>query len=444
MTVFLRAVGCLAAAAAAGGNAAVPKVAFTAGYNNSNCEAHPHAGVELADGGWLMVGDSVCWDGSAAYDRAVFVVATERDGAERWTRVLGDRGFNYGKYGTQLSDGTVLVAGEAPQSKESASYVTETFAGVKSVVKADAKKRGFPYVESRALWRLDETDGSTISETVFENEGRLDGARDGFMCATPAIDDPMTLKFGDRAVGADPETLFHVALNVSDAFQPMQGMRVFHGHGASDGSVVVSAASSTGPFDENYGFHFSAMAVDDATGALKWARIYEAGLHASHPYALVLSPAGDVVIAGLAVPSADDDFYNPVGRLLKARGGDGAQVFDARQKDRETRDYNVECYGVDNAPASGFVVTCGNGPEAPPKWMDCHEAAWDACLYETDADGKTLWAANLTDASAECINDAGEFVVTAHDGGFAVYVDSGTLGRPGTGGNFGLVRLAAE
>ena len=67
------------------------------------------------------------------------------------------------------------------------------------------------------------------------------------MCATPAIDDPMTvfatgfqggdsgwdgktydedpmfllygglafaskLKFGDRAVGADPETLFHVAL----------------------------------------------------------------------------------------------------------------------------------------------------------------------------------------------------------------------------------------
>ena len=224
----------------------------------------------------------------------------------------------------------------------------------------------------------------------------------------------------------------------------MQGMRVFHGHGSSAGSVVVSAASSTGPFDDNYGFHFSAMAVDDATGALKWARIYEAGLHASHPYALVLSPAGDVVIAGLAVPSANDDFYNPVGRLLKARGGDGAQVFDARQKDRETRDYNVECYGVDNAPAGGFVVTCGNGPEAPPKWMDCHEAAWDAYLYETDADGATLWAANLTDASAECINDAGEFVVTARDGGFAVYVDSGTLGRPGTGGNFGLVRLAAE
>ena len=51
MRVFLRAVGCLAAAAAAGGHAAVPKVAFTAGYNNSNCEAHPHAGVELADGG---------------------------------------------------------------------------------------------------------------------------------------------------------------------------------------------------------------------------------------------------------------------------------------------------------------------------------------------------------------------------------------------------------
>merc|ERR1712091_750317 len=46
--------------------------------------------------------------------------------------------------------------------------------------------------------------------------------------------------------------------------------------------------------------------------------------------------------------------------------------------------------------------------------------------------------------SAECVNDAGEFVLAARDGGYAVFVDSGTLGAPGTGGNFGLVRLGPD
>ena len=97
-----------------------------AGYNNANCEAHPHAGQELDGGGWLMVGDSVCWDGSASYDRAVFVVVAEADGAERWSRTLGDLGFNYGKFGSQLGDGTLLIA------------------GVKSVVD-DAVKKDYAY-----------------------------------------------------------------------------------------------------------------------------------------------------------------------------------------------------------------------------------------------------------------------------------------------------------
>ena len=155
-----------------------------------------------------------------------------------------------------------------------------------------------------------------------------------------------------------------------------------------------------------------------------------------------MSKDGDVVIAGLAVPGTNDTALNPVGRLLKARAADGEAVFDARMEDRETRFYNIECYGVDTTAAGGYVVACGNGPEAPPDWMDCHQRTWTAFLYETDGDGAALWKTNLTDAAEECVNDAGEFVLRARDGGYAVYVDSGTLGRAGTGGNFGLVRLA--
>ena len=65
-------------------------------------------------------------------------------------------------------------------------------------------------------------------------------------------------------------------------------------------------------------------------------------------------------------------------------------------------------------------------------------------MYRADAAGRQLWTANVTDAAEKCINDAGEFIVSAADGGYAVYVDSGTLGKPGTGGNFGLVVLGAD
>ena len=72
-----------------------------------------------------------------------------------------------------------------------------------------------------------------------------------------------------------------------------------------------------------------------------------------------------------------------------------------------------------------------------------HQKTWTSYVYGTDGDGTTLWGANVTNSSAECLNDAGEFVLRARDGGYAVYVDSSTLGPPGTGGNFGLVKLDA-
>ena len=63
-----------------------PAIAFSVGFNNSNCEAHPHYGVELQDGGWLMVGDSMCWDGSTpGMTRVIFVVVAEADGSLRWS-----------------------------------------------------------------------------------------------------------------------------------------------------------------------------------------------------------------------------------------------------------------------------------------------------------------------------------------------------------------------
>ena len=40
--------------------------------------------------------------------------------------------------------------------------------------------------------------------------------------------------------------------------------------------------------------------------------------------------------------------------------------------------------------------------------------------------------------------DLRPYETAARDGGYAVYVDSATLGKLGTGGNFGLVVLNAD
>ena len=152
-------------------DASPPGTRFAVGFNNSNCEAHPHAGVQLADGGWLMVGDSMCWDGSTpAMTRMIFVVASGSDGTLRWSKRIGDIGFNYGKYGTQLKDGTVVIGGS------------------KSVVDEEAQKAGYAYIEVRALWRLDVNTGGVLSETLYPNDGKLNGLRDGVMCVSPTAD----------------------------------------------------------------------------------------------------------------------------------------------------------------------------------------------------------------------------------------------------------------
>jgi hypothetical protein len=446
-----------------GGGAAAPGTKFAVGFNNANCEAHPHAGIQLADGGWLMVGDSVCWDGSTpAIQRMVFVVVSDSDGKQRWSTRLGDIGFNYGKAGTQLQDGTVVVG------------------GAKSVVDPDAQKAGYAYIEVRALWRLDVNTGEVLSENLYPNDGKMTGLRDGVMCVNPTTDgtnglvatgyvggeanydkktnqyddEPMFLIFNGVAFGArltfssdlaaPPDVEFEVKLGLDESYGyvPMQGMRV---HMDTSGSVAISAASCSGPYDDAWDMQFSLLSLNAETGKLQWAKRYVTGL-ASHPYGLALSAPGDATPGYVIAGHSMEDGRQPIGRLLKVRASDGAVVWDRSFTDRDERYYNIECYGVDATLDGGYIVTCGDGPMDIPAWMkkDCHEQAWTAFVYRADQSGQPLWTANVTDSTAKCVSDAGEHIVTARGGGYAVYVDSGTLGQPGTGGNFGLVVLDSD
>lgn len=64
-------------------------------------------------------------------------------------------------------------------------------------------------------------------------------------------------------------------------------------------------------------------------------------------------------------------------------------------------------------------------------------------VHRTDGQGEPLWQANFTD-NTQLQQNAGEYIVSTRDGGFAVYVDSQTWGSPDTGGNFAIMKLAED
>ena len=43
------------------------------------------------------------------------------------------------------------------------------------------------------MWRLDAATGDVLGSHVFENDGKADGLRDGFMAATPDRNEPLTV-----------------------------------------------------------------------------------------------------------------------------------------------------------------------------------------------------------------------------------------------------------
>lgn len=69
-------------------------------------------------------------------------------------------------------------------------------------------------------------------------------------------------------------------------------------------------------------------------------------------------------------------------------------------------------------------------------------------LYRIDKDGNELWNqayTNQTDPNCEGCQNAGEYVITAAEGDYAMYIDSMTWGDGyETGGNFALMRIASD
>ena len=420
--------------------------------------AHPHAGVQSTDGGFYMVGDGVCPEPTNVH-RHIFAMKTDADGILQWQTQIGDIGYNYGKWGIQLEDDNFVIAG----SKS---------------VKSRHSKCG--YVEQRALWVLSQENGTILSESIFPNDFGTDNRREGIMCINPMgtsgddeyeyvatgyvggesgdcnDDEPMFLIFGGFAFLAklvyDPTThsfdaQMEVTFNssdITDRMIPMQGMRVFDD--VTNQRIGISAASHV---DGDDAVQFGMISID-YSGATLWSNLYPAAHDeqtgsGSHPYSMIPSSTNDgYVISGLALREKTGV---PEGRMVKI-GSDGDLLWDRRfvySLNGHSAEMSVECYGVSVTMDKGYITTCGTGWEGQVEGQVNgvnDRDTWMALLHRTDIDGNVQWQKAYTNQSSG--NNAGEFVVTTAEGGYAMYIDANSFGPPETGGNFGLMVLEQE
>lgn len=392
-----------------------------------------------------MIGDGVCPKPSNAH-RNVFALKTSASGQEEWSIKIGDTGYNYGKWGIQLSDGNFVLVG----SKS---------------VEDHGTKCG--YIEHRTIWVLSADNGTILSERVFPNNGASQGLRDGFMCINPTStgtdeyvatgyiggeegtcndDEPMFLIFGGNAFLTKfkydaskytfttvYEEIFNSSI-VGDKYTFMQGMRVFED--TQNQRYGISSATHNGDYNVQFG-----MISADLSGKYLWSDMFPAANSygsgtGSHPYSLITSSTNDGwVIAGLALRETSGV---PEGRMAKI-SYQGDLVWDTRfVYPTNSAEMSVECYGVSLTKDNGYITTCGSGWEGQVNGVE-DKYTWVALLHRTDANGKVDWQKAYTNQTGP--NNAGEFVITTKDYGYAMYIDSNTWGPPDTGGNFGLMVL---
>ena len=413
VTVFVLA-ALLTAGAAAGQSAAAgegPAVQWVYGYGGAESEEHPHAAVQTADGGYVIVGESGGESGAR-----IFVVRTDERGAERFARAYGAGRINLGNFVLEEADGSLLVAGSWDAGRGAVQ-------------------------EDRVLLRL-APDGAVAARRTYPGAGRdaIEGITlnaDGSVVAVGyrgAAQEELTSFLVDSGRGfimkLDAELNVIWERGTGDRF--FQPFRVLPRRDAPGYAVYGACRGRTGQT-------VFCLAFSDAQGNLGAPLTYGAGT--SHPYDFDAAPGGGYILAGhtAACPGGCWDGWlvrvDAAGRELwnlafgEPNGGAPERMFE-------------ECYGVRSVPGDGggFIAACASGVEPGNEARpDDPLNVWRAYVVRVTEAGAIRWQATYGSPHA---NNAAEFVLPARGGGFAVFADSD---EHGTGwGNFALYRLAGD
>ena len=388
-----------------------PEVEWVYGYGGWQTEEHPHAAVQVRDGGFVIVGEATGAAGSR-----IFVVRTDERGTQLLARSYGAGRFNLGNFVLEEADGSFLVAGSWD-------------------VGAGAVR------EDRVLLRLAGRRRSAGPCGPIRRRGGTPsrGSRsnaDGTIVAVgyrAAAQDELSSFLVDTGRGFVMK--LHRDLSVAwERNLPAALFQAFRVQPRTDapGYAVFGACRGRGERTQ-----FCISLVDEEGNA---APPITYGAGTSHPYDFDAAHGGGFILTGHLATCPDGCWDGWLVRV-DAAGREVWNVSFGEPNGGAPERMYEECYGVRAVPGGGYVTACGSGVEPGNEARpDDPLNTWRAYVVRVTEAGTIRWQASYGSPHA---NNAAEFVLPTRDGGFAVFADSDEHG-PGEGASFALYKLAGD
>ncbi len=387
-----------------------PRVEWVYGYGGWYTEEHPHAAIEAADGGFVVVGES-----TGATRSRIFVVRTDARGRELFARSYGEGRYNLGNFLLQEADGGFLVAGSWD-------------AGSDAVQEDRVLLRLAPDGEVRAMRtypapRRDAIEGITVNaDGSMIAVGYRDAAQDELNSFIVDTGRAFVMKLtGDLDV-------------VWERGLPGAMFQAFRVQPRTDapGWAVFGACIGSG---EQTRF---CLSFTDEEGNAAAPVIY--GTRNSHPYDFDAANGGGFILTG-HVSMCPDGCWDGLLVRVDATGRELWSVSFGEPNGGTPERMFEECYGVRSVPGGGYVTACGSGVEPDNEaHPDDPLNPWRAYVVRVTETGTIQWQASY---GSPHTNNAAEFVLPTRDGGYAVFADSDEHGA-GEGANIAIYKLAGD
>lgn len=363
-----------------------PSLSWFTSYNGSGEESHGHYILTCSDGGFLQVGETGYFPGSAR----MYVVKTNAEGEKLWEQEFGSPGRNLGNSAIEVNDAYLICGALDDKSalvklnKETGSTIFSKsfdFGGTNAIEHLAEHPEGYFAVGYR--------DAEDRSNTFFtEGQGVLcQLSLTGQLVQTIQLNNHLAQAYRIQAYNQD----FFIA-------------------GLTEGAEAY------------------ALLKVDQQGSVLFSQTY-GGESSDHCFGMDLGSDGNIFLTGHSLSgTANWDTYTMKISI------DGSKVWEVKKGNPRGYDpafIHDEAWGVKATSDGGCLVVAGTGDEYGNYSSSCGTGAdnsniWHVYLIKYDKDGNLEW--QTTYSPGDGGDWAGEDIDLSADGKAIIAVDNGQFG----------------